>query len=268
MSRSVCVAGLLLALCGNACAGDLTGIDRRIKKEPAYAGKAQRYVLLAIGPQARDLVWLVKDGPVLYVDRNGNGDLTEPGKKVLAKKGGSDEDGWDFSLDELTVGGRSHARLRAAFLPLKKVLFGRFAQRPNARAALRKNPDAEVLAALVLEVALPRLKAKGRVLTTAGGFDLNGPLIPARKAAEAPIIHLGGPLQLTFADHAPALRRNRSVEFSLVVGTPGLGPGTFCAIGYDETIPPSAHPKCEISFPPAGKGANGVKRVYELKQRC
>ncbi len=30
--------------------------------------------------------WLVRDGDTLYVDRNGNGDLTEPGEKVAAEK--------------------------------------------------------------------------------------------------------------------------------------------------------------------------------------
>jgi hypothetical protein len=102
----------------------------------------------------------------------------------------------------------------------------------------------------------------------AGGFDLNGPLVLARKPVEAPIIHLGGPLVLTFADHRPTLRRNRTSEFYLVVGTPGLGAGTFAAIDYDETIPTGIHPKCEVAFPPARAGAPPVKKLYELKQRC
>jgi hypothetical protein len=277
MNRSIFVVGLFLtALCANAssssvaaaAAVDLTKIDRHIKKEPGYTSKSPLYTLLVIGPEARDRVWIVKDGDVLYVDHNGNGDLTEPSKKLLAKKRGSTEDGHSFTLEELNVGGKKHGRLRVGFLPLKSMMFGEFAKRADAKAILTKDPKAEMLVLLSLEVTAPHLKTKGRVLMAAGGFDLNGPLVPARKASEAPIIHFGGPLQVNFNDQRPTLRRNRSVDFMLVVGTPGLGAGTFAAIGYDETIPSSVYPQCEITYSPAREGATPVKKLYELKERC
>ena len=62
-------------------AGDLTKVDRAIAKEPAYRAKP-RYCLLLFGPEAKTRVWLVQDGDTLYMDRNGNGDLTEAGEKV------------------------------------------------------------------------------------------------------------------------------------------------------------------------------------------
>ena len=62
---------------------DLTKIGRVIAKEPNYRGKP-KYCLLVFGPEAKFRVWLVLDGDVLYVDRNGNGDLTETGERVLA----------------------------------------------------------------------------------------------------------------------------------------------------------------------------------------
>src|SRR5205085_12474760 len=58
----------------------LTKIDRTIKKEPKYAG-TPLYLLLAFGPEAKDKVWVVLDGNTLYVDGNGNGDLTDYGEK-------------------------------------------------------------------------------------------------------------------------------------------------------------------------------------------
>src|SRR5262249_45588108 len=67
----------------SAWAADLTKIDRTIAKEPAYKSKP-KYCLLVFGPAAKTRVWLVLDGDVLYADRNGNGDLTEPGEKYLA----------------------------------------------------------------------------------------------------------------------------------------------------------------------------------------
>src|SRR5713101_2454346 len=81
----------LLTVClwfGAACpasAVDLAKIDRRIGKEPAYQAKPQ-YCLLVFGPEAGFRVWLVLDGDVLYVDRNGNGDLTEKRERFAGIK--------------------------------------------------------------------------------------------------------------------------------------------------------------------------------------
>ncbi len=55
---------------------DLARLDRTIAKEPAYQSKQPRYCLLVFGSEAKTRVWLVLDGDTLYVDRNGNGDLT------------------------------------------------------------------------------------------------------------------------------------------------------------------------------------------------
>jgi hypothetical protein len=72
---------VLLFCAAPAMAADLSKIDRAIAKEPKYQSKP-KYCLLVFGPEAKAKVWLVLDGDVLYVDRNGNGDLTEEGKRV------------------------------------------------------------------------------------------------------------------------------------------------------------------------------------------
>ncbi len=267
MCRSVWSVALLWAVAGSSAAADLGKVERRIGKEPAYAGKAPRYALLLLGPGVKDHVWLVRDGGTLYVDRNGNGDLTEPGEKLAARKGGSAEEGWQFEADELNVGGRKHYRLAVAFIPLKKLMFGDNAQRPEALALLRKDPATEVMV-VRLDMTAPHLKARGQVTMLAAGFDLGGLLVPAKKPADAPIIHMGGPLEVNFGNRRPVLRRNRSTDFTLVAGTPGLGAGTFAAIGYDDVIPASVHPKCEITYPPAEAGGKPVKKRFELKERC
>ena len=68
-----------------AQAVDLIKIDRTIAKEPVYQSKP-KYCLLVFGPEAKTRVWLVRDGDLLYVDRNGNGDLTEKGERHTAIK--------------------------------------------------------------------------------------------------------------------------------------------------------------------------------------
>src|SRR5262245_20330579 len=70
-----------------ASAADLSKVDRTIAKEPAYHTKTPKYCLLVFGAEAQTRVWLVLDGDTLYVDRNGNGDLTEAGEAVKAKSG-------------------------------------------------------------------------------------------------------------------------------------------------------------------------------------
>jgi hypothetical protein len=71
-----CAPGLVIA----------TEIDRSIKKEPTYQTKPE-YCLLVFGPQAKARVWLVWDYDVLYVDCNGNGDLTEAADRFPFKGG-------------------------------------------------------------------------------------------------------------------------------------------------------------------------------------
>jgi hypothetical protein len=250
-----------------AAAADLTKLDRSIAREPTYATKSPRYVLLVIGPDARDRVWLVKDGDTLYVDRNGNGDLTEPGEKIAAQQGGSAEDGYDFEIDDITLGGTKHHYLAVGIRPLRSRLFGDNLKRDDLQAAVKKDPQADTLS-LSLEATLPHLKPKGGVFVVAGPIDLDGPLLLAAKPAEAPIIHVGGPLQITFSKDRPTLRRRHSRELVFAIGSRGLGAGAFARINYEDTIPNDTQPVGEFSFPPANPGGEPVKKRFEFKERC
>jgi hypothetical protein len=69
---------------------DFTKVDRSIAREPKYISKPQ-YALFIFDPQAKFRVWAVLDKSkpdlpyydVLYFDKNGNGDLTEAGKRFV-----------------------------------------------------------------------------------------------------------------------------------------------------------------------------------------
>src|SRR5688572_29696369 len=74
----------LAALALPAGAVDLASVERKITKEPTYSGKPV-YCLLALGADAKTRVWIVRDGDTVYVDKNGNGDLTEEGEKFVGK---------------------------------------------------------------------------------------------------------------------------------------------------------------------------------------
>src|SRR3954453_19457371 len=77
-----------------APAAALAKIDRAIKKEPAYLSKSPKYGLLVFGAKAETRIWIVLDLAAepsdpdgsknsLYVDRNGDGDLTGADEKII-----------------------------------------------------------------------------------------------------------------------------------------------------------------------------------------
>jgi hypothetical protein len=138
------------------------------------------------------------------------------------------------------------------------------------KAALAKDPKA-VTFMLRVEAEVPGLKGGGvggRLSYLAGPIDLNGVLRFAEKPADAPVVRFGDRLEVTFYDERPTLRLGRDAEFTLVVGTPGEGPGTFAMLAYEGTVPRAAHPVAEVAYPPAKPGETPVRERYEIKERC
>src|SRR5438132_12056299 len=127
-SMSMTRIALLLAMLGLSVApvsAEPPRIDRTIRNEAVYQTKTPKYGLLVFGPEAKDRVWLVLDGDTLYVDRTGNGDLTEADKKVAVEsRPGLDPEKYGYSLEigELTIGGRRHKAFTIYFVPLKGTL--------------------------------------------------------------------------------------------------------------------------------------------------
>jgi hypothetical protein len=263
---------MLLAACGPACAADLAKIDRTIKKEPKYAG-TPRYCLLVFGQGAKHRVWLVQDGNTLYVDRNGTGDLTEPANKVTAKKGapGESDQGFVFEVGELKVGGKTHKGLEVALAPLKSLAANpNLMEMPNIAAAVKKHPD-EMTGRITIDVESESLKGSGlgkRVTYMLLVFDTRGVFQLGRKPADAPIVHLDGPLQITFCGNKPTWTVGRSEDTILCVGTPGHGPGTFAMLKYEGTIPEDKCPMLNVEYRPKAPAQKPVKELYELKERC
>jgi hypothetical protein len=200
------VAGLVAT---PAAAADLAAVDRIIRNEPAYRTKSPRYALLVFGPEAKDRVWLVHDGDTLYVDRNGDGDITESSEAVAARRDpvrDPDEFGDYFDVGDLYVGGRVHTGLRVLAHALARDI-DEVKNLRNTKAALAADPKARVYT-VFLNVDRPGFRgagADGRVVVQAGPVDGHGALLFAGKPADAPIIHLDGPLQIAPHGAPPAL---------------------------------------------------------------
>lgn len=246
---------------------------RTIVKEPVYQTKTPKYGLLVFGPEAKDKVWIVLDGDTLYVDRNGNGDLTDPGEMVAAKKkkplAGNTEE-YTFEVGELTLGGRTHKGLTLTATPLTAHSSPSIQHLPEVKSALAKDPKTMVFI-LSVDVDVPGMKGGGlggRSTYIAGFMDINGVLLFGDKPANAPVIHFGGPLEITFYELPTNVRAGRDSVLVLVVGTSGIGSGTFAMLAYNTTIPKDAKPVIEATYESNIPGDSPIKEKHILNERC
>jgi WD40 repeat protein len=256
---------LLLAACGSAA--DLSKIERTIDKLPAFETAAQGYCLLVFGPEAHKHVWLVHDGPVLYVDRNGNGDLTEPEDRVAADKiEGATEGEYSFKAGDIADGSRLHKDLNVSWYTLNHLRNSL----PELREALVRNPKFRACS-VDIDIELPDLRGDGlggRVSEGASAWDCHGLLEFAARPADAPIIHFEGTWEITSFNRLDPWHIGRTEELVLVVGTPGVGPGTTANVCYDKVIPDNLNPQLRVTFPPASSGQEPVVTSYDLTERC
>ena len=213
-----------------ATAADLTRIDRYLAREPSYQTNLPKYCLLVFGREAGTHVWLVLDGDVLYIDRNGSGDLTEPGKRVPGARTGR----WlDFHAGMVPTGeGKLH--------------------------------DLQIR---VRDLNLVDGKCTGMDLILDGkhkrfaGFDDANPLRFAQRPGQAPILHLEGPLMMKLYGDPPTFIPGQETELNIAIGTPGVGPGSFCAIHCCTVLDCKVSPVAEIEFPHRGAGQALKSRI-------
>jgi hypothetical protein len=268
--RFLCFWTLLLSP-ALAHAADLAKLDRTIKKEPAYKGKPA-YCLLVFGPEAKNRVWLVLDGNTLYVDRNGNGDLTEEGERIAApafRPGANPFCTRERSVraGSVSFGGLTHTDLVVSQMAYRRTMPG---WQDYMDSVWRQVPDG-----VVYEVSVnldPRCyglfgDAAGRRVKHLTFVDRNGRLAFAAHPQDAPVIHFGGPLALHVRPGEKLRRGQDLVEVMYWLGTPGLGPGSFAIMWYD-LVPQAAHPVVEVRFPAGGPGRPPMSRRYVLGQRC
>lgn len=258
---------LTVALCLTAVgagfiqAGNLDQIERALVKEPTYQSTAPKYALLVLGPEARTQIWLVLDGTTLYVDRNGNGDLTEAGEKVSSTKQSQatfEEDVYTFAVGELRDGDRRHSNVTLTVTDLRSET--------KTKTAASSGPRSLGLN-LHMKAEIPGLQGAvedGRILQMAGP---RGSLQFADRPREAPILHFAGPLTVVVVGKQ-VFRVNREMELYLALGTPGRGQGTFVYTAYEGVVPANVYPRAEIAFPAQKPGGPPVKAIYELKGRC
>jgi hypothetical protein len=194
---------------------DLATIDRTIVKEPAYKSKPA-YCLLFFGPEARTRVWLVLDGDVLYVDRNGNGDLTEEGKRFVAAP-----EWWGANRNKGRVWKVGDIAAPGAKVTCRRLCVGDIFEAP---------PWAAFGPGLGITVTVP---IGGSDVPQSAGSLVHYPhrfrLHFAARPEDAPVVHFGGPLRIIVLQPerlTGGLKAGARYDLEARVGTPGLGRDT------------------------------------------
>jgi hypothetical protein len=231
MRRSYLLAALVAAACSlSAGAADLTAIPRVIQKEPQYRG-APRYCLLVFGAKADTRIWIVQDGHTFYVDRNGNGDLTEPGERLPSDNG--------------------------VYLTVDQIVERDGTVHNNLHVTSHSNG--------VFTLTIDRRRDQGQFV---GIGRMDRPSWGDR-AGNAPIIHLNGPMTLERYGPVYTLPRmngqssSRAYKLRLMVGTPGLGKGTFAS--YDDLCTENLGPvQADIEYPNPDPFGEPIQQRVEL----
>jgi hypothetical protein len=215
---------------------DLTKIDRRIAKEPAYQTNKPKYCLLVFGPEAHTRVWLVLDCKSLYVDRTGTGDLTGPGKRLEKPKAANAA---TFRTGPITsVDGKTTYPNVLVRIPL---------------VAGGKPPEVVVLTP-------PHLQKAGvhKQVT-----ESERRLSFADSPEHAPIVHFDGPLSFELENPKQEFMLGEKPNgLTVMIGTRGLGHGTFAALALPDNAPAGV---AEITFPNRQPGEKPIVVQVPLK---
>src|SRR5262249_51831826 len=229
VSRLALILGTMILWVVPAQAVDLTKIPRVIAKEPAYQGKP-KYCLLVFGPEAKHRVWLVLDGDDLYVDRNGNGDLTEKGERFV------------LALDEYDrKRGRRVWKVGDIVASDGKVRYTDL-QVSDISEDAKHVPGLGAGHGVAVNVPV----GKDRVPQCAGGFIYphhGFRLQFAARPADAPIVHFGGPLRMILLQPqrlTAGMKIGVPYELEARVGTPGLGKDTTALINSADPLAASS----------------------------
>ena len=188
---------LLVAVSGQTQAVDLNLLRMQRPVEPNYQTDAQEYCLLVFGSNAQSQTWIVRDGETFFIDQNGNGNLTDPGEAIVQTKS---------SLEVPTL---------------------RFPGASDRYTNLRIYPQTDGTYRL-------RATIRGKGSQTVGTGKAVRPEFGSTVETAA-VIHFDGPKTLGQYGELQTIPRDtdnhsyRVTSLKLMVGTPGIGKGTFAA---------------------------------------
>jgi hypothetical protein len=230
----------LLASITPARAVDYAKIDRTIAREPAYQSKSPQYGLLLFGPEAKLRVWVVLDGETIFIDRNGDGDLTGKDKCFKLANCGN--------IEISDPGGKTRYLITA---------IGRFEDGKPPRPHLDVNVDVKGLVEYRQYCGV-QMRDSPRDAAIA---HFHGPL-----AAGPRTINWKVPPQLVLETG------DKPTDLPALVGTMSAEHGCWTVVrthnGDKSAFAKDVCPVVDIEFPPKNPGGPPVKKRYLLDKFC
>ena len=251
---------------------DLTRINRAIRKEPAYKSKP-RYALLVIGPRAEHRAWFVIDGDdVVYVDRNGNGDLTELSECVQLDR---------EATDKIKLGGSTAYKAMHVFslgqVAEAKLNFHLWVRNPE----YDESKDESLLDYPEIRAYRQDMRNRGwtngsLMRVAADGMQVQTPLALTTQPDDAQICHLLGPLtfKLKWGERQQLEPWPKRTVFDLHIGSLNLPPRGWTRAGFDfspltiSEVPLHLHPVAKFEFPGNSSDGRPLREELTLSQRC
>lgn len=222
---------------------DFSKVDRTIKKQPAYVDKPQ-YALLLLGPEGKTRIWMALDKSkagagdhdVLYIDRDGDGELGEAGEQV---SGVAD----------------NHGR---TVMSAGKVEF------PDAKFLLE---DIQVYSYVKESMTFVSFKLNGSVKVYSAYGPGSAYLRFGESPEKAPILHVDPWGTLAFFHAGPTeMKVGQQITVMLYVGTQGWGPASFTAV--DERFLDLEKDKLIVTLIAKDRQGNEIRKKTQLKDHC
>jgi hypothetical protein len=236
---------VLLALCwvGTFCplgrAVDYSKVDRTIKAEPKYQSKAPKYALLLFGREAQVRVWVAMDGETVYLDRNGDSDLTAKDNRFAKSADCKDVEiaDPDGKTRYVITSMGTFPDEAVTHLMVSVEIKGPLSYRQYCDAALADSP------------------------------------------ARAPIAHFHGPLTMgpsTINWKVPPklalVTGEKPTDLPAALGTMSAEHGCWVVVrshnGMEGAFPKGVSPVVDVEFPPKMPGGAVVKKRYSLAEFC
>lgn len=227
---------------------DFAKVPRTIAREPAYVG-APAYGCFLFGLNGEIRMWAVldrskPDAPatdVLYLDRDADGDLTEPGERLQSEVDGRKEVGGElvgptavFAIGTIEVGGLKHTDFRLTVHP----------QRVGWK-----------------------MRWRGEQVTMGGYAPDHAEYANFAPTVAAAPLYVPGydrPFEFERWIREP-LRRGQSTDFKVFLGQRGSQRGTFSCVD-DQFLPAGEFVVATLICQVAGSKEERVRN--ELKERC
>lgn len=207
--------------------------------EPDYTSDPF-YCQIAVGPETGDRFWTAADleARSVYVDLNGNLDLTDSGERFELVESPSIQNSrnWTSTIPEVRQGEDVHTDL--------KLVYQRRGDHVTAVVSMRlwgwddSTTDADLI-----------------------------PLTLSDENGRPPLIHFNGPLTMGMYRATTEIPMGREFDFYSLIGTPGEHGGTLTAISNTE-IPDDAHPQALFEFPHRDATQPPIRLTTFLTVRC